>query len=199
MHFKHANKTPQVHDSAYVAATATLCGNVVVGAHASILFGAVIVAEGAQVVIEEHCVIMENAVVRGTQHHPVHIGRNSLVGPHAHLSGCVLEDRVFIATGATILNGARVGTGAEVRINGVVHINTVLAAHDIVPIGWVAVGNPAAILPPEEHQRIWDIQKTLNFPEVVFGVDRTAAEPLMEQITRRYAAALATHKDDDML
>jgi hypothetical protein len=32
-----------------------------------------------------------------------------------------------------------------------------------------AVGDPAEILPPHEHERIWAIQKTLDFPRYIFG------------------------------
>jgi hypothetical protein len=41
-----------------------------------------------------------------------------------------------------------------------------------VPIGWVAVGNPAAAFPPSEHNQIWAIQQTLDFPGTVYGVER---------------------------
>jgi hypothetical protein len=42
----------------------------------------------------------------------------------------------------------------------------------VVPIGWVAVGNPAATFPPSEHEQIWAVQKTLDFPGTVYGVER---------------------------
>jgi hypothetical protein len=41
-----------------------------------------------------------------------------------------------------------------------------------VALGWVAVGNPAQVLPPSEHERIWAIQKLLNFPLTVYGFER---------------------------
>jgi Resolvase, N terminal domain len=41
------------------------------------------------------------------------------------------------------------------RINGVVHPRTRLAPDATVPIGWVAVGDPAEILPPDEQEAFW--------------------------------------------
>ena len=73
-----------------------------------------------------------------------------------------MEYDAFIATGATIFNGARIGRRAEVRINGIVHIRTALPDDATVPLGWIAAGNPAEILPPQDHERIWAILKPLD-------------------------------------
>ena len=61
--------------------------------------------------------------------------------------------------------------GRHSIINGVVHIRTVLLAHATVPIGWVAVGDPVKILPPDQHDAIWAIQKPLDLPKYVHGVE----------------------------
>ena len=183
--------------SAYVAPNAIVCGDVTIGADSRVLFGAAIVAEGGPVEIGARAIVMENAVIRGTARHPVRLGDSVLVGPRAYLSGCVVEEHVFLAAGATVFNGAHLGARAEVRINGVVHLGTRLPADAVVPIGWVAVGDPAAILSPDQHERIWAIQEPLNFPRTVFGLDRASAgETLMPELTRRYAAALGRHRDD---
>ena len=62
---EHRLKSPQVSESAYIAPTAVLSGDVTVGPHSRVLFGAVITAEGGPVHIGSNCVIMENAVIRG--------------------------------------------------------------------------------------------------------------------------------------
>nr|MBA2450074.1 hypothetical protein [Chloroflexota bacterium] len=73
-----------------------------------------------------------------------------------------VEDDAFLATGVAIFNGARIDVRAEVRINGVVHLNTALPPDTTVPIGWVADRDPAEILPPGDHERIWAIQEPLD-------------------------------------
>jgi len=45
----HLGRRPRVHPTAYVAPTATLCGDVVVGSESRVLFGAVLVAEGGPI------------------------------------------------------------------------------------------------------------------------------------------------------
>jgi carbonic anhydrase/acetyltransferase-like protein (isoleucine patch superfamily) len=61
---EHRLKIPQVAESAYIAPTAVLAGDVTVGPHSRVLFGAVITAEGGPVQIGSNCVIMKNAVIR---------------------------------------------------------------------------------------------------------------------------------------
>jgi carbonic anhydrase/acetyltransferase-like protein (isoleucine patch superfamily) len=158
------------------------------------MYGAQVIAESGSISIGRECIIMENAVLRSSARHPLSIGNNCLVGPNAHVVGCTVEDEVFVATGASIFHSARLGRGSEVRINGVVHIKSHLAAGETVPIGWVAVGSPARVLPPSEHERIWEIQKPLNFPLTVYGFEQS--EATMEKITRRLSEALRSHVSD---
>jgi hypothetical protein len=94
----------------------------------------------------------------------------------ASLSGATVGDEVFLATGTRVFNGARIGERSEVRINAVVHLRSVLPPDSVVPIGWVAVGDPAQILPAERHEQIWAAQKELDFPGYVFGI-ATRARP----------------------
>lgn len=199
MLLEHQGKRPQIHETAYIAPTATVCGDVLIGENSRILFGAVIVAEDGPVEIGSYCIIMENAVIRGTPRHPTRLGDHVLVGPRAYLTGCTIEDNVFLATGATVFNGARIGAGAEVRINGIVHLLTTIPPNAVVPIGWIAIGDPAEILPPHEHEAIWTIQEPLNFPREVFGLERAPADIIMPQLTQRYARFLGKHQEDQIL
>lgn len=190
----HQGKTPTIHPTAFVAPTATICGDVKIGAHCRIMFGACVVAEGGSIEIGSHGIVLENAVIRSTALHSTQIGDYCLVGPNAHVTGCRIENEVFIATGASIFHGAVVGKGSEVRINGVVHVKTRLAANTTVPIGWVAVGDPATVFPPHEQDKIWAIQKPLNFPLAVYGIDRS--EATMVKITEKMTRLLGGHLQD---
>jgi carbonic anhydrase/acetyltransferase-like protein (isoleucine patch superfamily) len=200
MLIEHEGKRPNIDPSARVAPTAVICGDVTIGPETSIGFGAVLTAESGPITLGANCIVMDNAVIRGTRRYPVNLGDRVLVGPQASLNGCTVEDDSFLATGTRVFNGARVETHAEVRINAVVHLLSRVPAGAVVPIGWVAVGDPAAILPPDKHDEIWAIQKPLDFPKAVFGVARAGpGETEMPEIARRYTALLQRHKDDRIL
>ncbi len=78
------------------------------------------------------------------------------------------------------------------------HLRTVLPEDATVPINWIAVGDPAEILPPDEHERIWAIQQPLGFSRHVFGVARPPpGQTHMPQVMPRYAGFLArAHASD---
>jgi gamma-carbonic anhydrase len=96
-----------------------------------------------------------------------------------------------------VFPGATIGHGAEVRIHGVVHVNSALAAGATVPIGWIAVGDPAELFPPDRHDELWPVQRRMDFPRTVFGLSRE--EATMEKVARRYAQHFGRHRDDRVL
>ena len=195
MQFEHLGARPRIHPDAVVAPTAVISGDVEIGPGCQVLHGAVVTAEGGAVTLGSHVIVMENALIRASAAHPVHIGSHVLVGPTASISGATVGDEVFLATGIRVFNGARIGERSEVRIGAIVHLRTVLPPESTVPIGWVAVGDPAQMFPPDRHDEIWALQKELDFPGFVFGLDRSTPD-LMVQLTERYGAALARHADD---
>jgi hypothetical protein len=65
---------------------------------------------------------------------------------------------------------------------------------------WVAAGNPVSCFPPDQHEKIWAVQKPLNFPKTVYGVDREPdgsvdMRAIMRTVVRRYEA----HHQDRIL
>jgi carbonic anhydrase/acetyltransferase-like protein (isoleucine patch superfamily) len=195
MLYEHQGLAPQVHPDAVVAPSAVVSGDVELAEGVQVLHGAVITAEGGRVRIGASTIVMENAVIRGVTGNEVVIGDHCLVGPHAYVSGATIEPEVFLATGSRVFNGAVIGRGSEVRIDAIVHLRTELPAGTTVPIGWVAVGAPPLIAPPERHDDLEARQRELDFPEYVFGLDRDTPD-LMVQLTERYGARLGRHSDD---
>ncbi len=199
MLIEHSSNKPQIDPTAWIAPDATICGDVVIGAGSRVMHGARIIGEaGGSVRIGQFCIVMENAVVRGSVKHPCVVRDHCLIGPNAHVTNCELEDEVFIATGAAIFHGSHLGRGSEVQVHGTVHLRTRLVPGSTVPIGWVAVGDPARILSPDRHDEIWAVQEPLNFPEFVYGFDRSTPD-LMQKVTRRLSEKLGMHGNDTVL
>ena len=185
--------------SAYIAQTAVLSGDVRVGPGSCVLNGAVLTADGGPVRVGAKCVIMEQAVLRGTPAHPLLVGDHVLIGPHAYLTGCDISGEVFIATGAMIFNGARMGRASSVALGGGVHIGCVVPPRTAIPIGWVAVGDPARMYPPGEVEQIRaGLTEAGGFLPFVFGTDRAADRgEQMRAALGRYSRALARHHTSD--
>ena len=192
----HRGERPVVAASAYVAPSAVLCGAVTLGERARVLHGAILTAEDGEVWIGDEAVIMENALVRARSRHSVAVGNAVLIGPHAHVNGSTVEDEVFIATGASLFPGSVAGTGSELRINSVLHVNSKLSPETIVPIGWIAAGDPAELFSPDQHEALWRVQADLDFPNTVYGVPRGTP---MRTIMARQAEFYGAHRDDQII
>lgn len=200
MIIKHSGKEPKIHKTAFVAPNATICGEVTIGENTRIMFGAQIIAESSPIYIGNNCIILENAVIRGTKGLPVSIADSCLIGPNAHLAGCTIEENVFLATGVSIFHGATIKKGAEIQVNGVVHLKTVFSEGETLPIGWVAVGNPMQMFPPEKHEEVWEIQKELNFPQLVYDIsERGELAHTNNQLCSIMSERLKGHENDVIL
>jgi carbonic anhydrase/acetyltransferase-like protein (isoleucine patch superfamily) len=199
MLIEHQGKRPSIDPTAYVAPTAVICGDVTIGPRTHVSYGAVIEAHGAPVRIGTQCVVRENLNIRSTNQDGVEIGDYVLIGPHASLKGRTVEDECFLATGVRIFHSARVGRRTEVRIDGVVHVRSVLPPNSLVPIKWVAVGDPAQLFPPDKQEEIDTILRQMNFPQQAYGLERQSGSGVdmdMKELTRRVTIGLADHRRD---
>lgn len=195
MLYEHLGARPRIHDTAVIAPTAVFSGDVEIGAGCQVLHGAVITAEGGPITLGAHVIVMENALVRATAANAVRIGDHTLVGTLASIAGATVGEEVFLASGARIFNGAIVGARSEVRVNAIVQRRARVPEGTVVPIGWVAVGDPLQLFSPDRDAEIAAAQPDLDFPGHVFGVDRDTPD-LMVQLTERYGSSLARHADD---
>ncbi|MCR4397912.1 MAG: gamma carbonic anhydrase family protein [Firmicutes bacterium] len=113
-------KVPQIRSPSFVAPTATVVGDVIVGERCSIWYGAVVRADINRVEIGEGTSIQENAVVHVSEDVPTSIGRDVTVGHGAMLHGCTIGDRTLVGIGATVLDKAEIGEECIVAAGAVV-------------------------------------------------------------------------------
>ncbi|HEY9086046.1 MAG TPA: hypothetical protein VIN40_08980 [Candidatus Tyrphobacter sp.] len=102
---------PRIHESAYVAPSAIVSGDVTIAAGCAVLHGAVIAAEGAPIEIGEESVIMEHAVLRASGGEsltfPLKIGKHCIIGPHGHLAGGTIADGTVVQADEAVVSQAR--------------------------------------------------------------------------------------------
>ncbi|GAC1441977.1 MAG: gamma carbonic anhydrase family protein [Vulcanimicrobiaceae bacterium] len=139
MFIEYRGKTPRVAASAFVAPTAVLVGDVIVGEQASIWFGVVVRADHGTVRIGARTAIEDNAVIHATHDRTTVLGNDVVVGHGAVLDDCTVEEGAFVGSNATILEGATVGK------HSLVAAGSVVSADDRIPDGVVAAGSPAIV------------------------------------------------------
>jgi carbonic anhydrase/acetyltransferase-like protein (isoleucine patch superfamily) len=175
MIIKHRGIEPQIDPTAYVAPTATIVGDVCIGAKAKIMFGAVINSEGSKISVGENAIVSENVVIRataeGSTDHPVNIGDHVFIGPHTTILGATLDPCTYIATGATVLQGAQISSGSVVTVGALIHANTLIPKDFFVPPNMIAVGNPVQLLSPDQKEEIGRAIISVGFAKVAFNID----------------------------
>src|SRR3954465_3798469 len=107
--FSFEGLAPRVHDSAFVAPTATLVGDVIVEAGASVWYGAVIRADYAPVIIRKGANVPAKAVIHGGPGLTTDIGEGATVGHNCVVHGAILEAACLVANGSIVLDGATIG------------------------------------------------------------------------------------------
>jgi carbonic anhydrase/acetyltransferase-like protein (isoleucine patch superfamily) len=157
--------TPRIADSAYVAETAVVAGDVQLGERVSIWFGCVLRSEVDSICVGADSNIQDLTVVLTDPGSPVVLGERVTVGHRVVLHGCTVEDDALIGMGAVILNGAVIGRGAVVAAGAVVTAGTRVA-----PMSLVA-GVPAKVLdrPVPEVPRI-NVEAYLRLAEAYRAV-----------------------------
>lgn len=118
MDFK--GKSPKISETAFVAASADIIGDVEVGDFSSIWFNAVIRGDQNKIIIGNRASIQDNVVIHADEVYGVEIGENVTVGHGAVVHGCRIGDNVLIGMNSTVLNGAEIGENSIVGANALV-------------------------------------------------------------------------------
>ena len=132
-------KTTQIHPSAFIAPSATVMGDVTVGADSSVFFGAVARSELVPIVIGQRTNIQDNCVLHADPGLPMTIGDGVTVGHGAILHSCTVGDNSLIGMGAIVLNGAAIGQ------NCIVAAGALVPQGMVVPDGSLVMGSPAKV------------------------------------------------------
>ena len=88
-----------------------------------------------------------------------------------------------------------------VAINAVVHIGTKCPAGTLVPIGFIAFGDPARIVSSSDAPTIHKEIAAIGFTKSVFGFEaKSLVDPnAIEELYHKYSRALSRHRDDVVL
>ncbi|OZC92982.1 gamma carbonic anhydrase family protein [Rhodococcus sp. 06-418-1B] len=130
---------PDIDETAWVAPTATIIGDVAVGPDSSVWYNAVIRADQASVALGERTNVQDGCVLHADPGTPLRLGSNVTVGHNATLHGCTVEDNVLIGMGAILLNRAYVST------NSIIAAGALVPENFVVPERALVAGVPAKV------------------------------------------------------
>jgi carbonic anhydrase/acetyltransferase-like protein (isoleucine patch superfamily) len=134
------SKTPVLHPTSYLAETAVVVGEVILGAGSSLWYGTVLRGDVDRIVVGDRTSIQDNAVVHVTHGFSgTTIGSGVTIGHGAILHACTIEDDCLIGMGAVILDGARIRRGTMVGAGALV------PPHTDIPEGSRVLGVPAKV------------------------------------------------------
>ena len=132
-------KTPQIHESSFIAPDAAVYGEVSVARDCSVWFHATIRAGAGTVQIGARTNVQDNCVIHVDKGYSVKIGEDVTIGHSAIVHGCTVGDNTLIGMGAIVLNGAVIGRNCIVGAGALVTQNL------RSPDGSLVLGSPARI------------------------------------------------------
>jgi carbonic anhydrase/acetyltransferase-like protein (isoleucine patch superfamily) len=132
--------TPRIAESAWVADSAQVMGNVELADDASVWFGAVVRGDTEVILIGRGSNIQDMSVLHADIGMPLTVGEDVTVGHKVMLHGCTIGDGSLIGIGAVVLNGAKIGKGCLVGAGSLV------TEGKEFPDGSMILGSPAKVV-----------------------------------------------------
>lgn len=138
---RYRDKTPEIDETAYVAESAEVVGDVVVGKDASIWFGCVLRGDVNSIRIGSRTNVQDLTVVHVNHgSHPTILEEEVTVGHRAILHGCRVKRGSLVGMGAILLDGV------VVEEEALVAAGSVLSPGTVVPARKLARGVPARVV-----------------------------------------------------
>ena len=133
-------QAPILHESVFVAASATIIGQVSLGAGCSVWPQAVLRADNEPIHIGAGTSIQDGAVLHNDPGFALVVGTGVTIGHQAMLHGCTIGDGSLIGIKAVILNGAVIGRNCLVGAGALVTEGKVFPDRSLI------VGVPAKVV-----------------------------------------------------
>ncbi|TDJ44232.1 MAG: gamma carbonic anhydrase family protein [Gammaproteobacteria bacterium] len=135
-----ADLSPEIRGRHYIAPTASVIGDVVLGEDTSVWFGAVVRGDVETITIGRGSNIQDNSVLHADPGAPLVLDEQVTIGHMVMLHGCTIGRHSLIGIGTTILNHAKIGA------NCIVGANSLVTEHKEFPDGVLILGSPAKVM-----------------------------------------------------
>ena len=145
---------PIVPDSAWIADSAQVLGDVALGEDASVWFGTVVRGDTDKITIGAGTNIQDASVLHADRGVPLVIGANVTVGHQVMLHGCTIGDETLIGIGAVVLNNAKIGK------NCLVGAGSLVTEGKEFPDGSMILGSPAKVVKQLSPEQIEGLRRS---------------------------------------
>ncbi|MGE8319727.1 MAG: gamma carbonic anhydrase family protein [Comamonas sp.] len=145
---------PHIADSAWVADSAQVMGNVRLAEDASVWFGAVVRGDNELIAIGRGSNVQDGSVLHTDLGKPLTLGENVTIGHMVMLHGCTIGDGSLVGIGAVVLNGAKIGK------NCIVGAGSLVTENKEFPDGSMIMGSPAKLVRPLTEEQIAGLQRS---------------------------------------
>jgi len=139
---RYLGREPDTARAAFVAANATVMGDVTLGAQSSVWYGCVLRGDINSIVIGEGSNVQDGCIVHLADDFGVQIGNFTTIGHAAIIHACAIGHECLIGMGATVLDGAQIGDQC------IVGANALVTRGFIAPPGSMILGAPAKVVRP---------------------------------------------------
>jgi carbonic anhydrase/acetyltransferase-like protein (isoleucine patch superfamily) len=139
---------PRIADTAWVADSAVVIGNVELAEEASVWFGAVLRGDTETLTIGRRSNVQDGSVLHADHGFPLVLGEGVTVGHQVMLHGCRIGDGSLVGIQAVVLNGTRIGRHCLVAAGAVV------TEGKEFPDGSLIMGAPARVVRPLTPEQI---------------------------------------------
>lgn len=154
MIYEFLNKAPQFDETAFVAPSADIIGDVTLGEESSVWFNVTIRGDVNFIRIGDRSNIQDNVCIHVmNQTGPTIIGNEVTVGHGAIIHGCTVNDRVLVGMNVTILDKAVIESDVIIAAGSLVPPNKVLKS------GFMYMGAPAKPVRELNEEEIKSIKK----------------------------------------
>src|SRR5438132_12585834 len=124
---------PQIHDSAFIADSAQVIGDVHIGKQASVWFGSVVRGDMFYIRIGDRTNVQDNCVLHTrTGEKPTILEEEVTVGHSVTLHGCYVERGSLIGIGSIVLDDVRVGAQSLVAAGSLISPGTIIPPRSLV-------------------------------------------------------------------
>ncbi len=141
MIYSLAGRAPElVGEGHFVAANATVIGDVRLLPNASIWFNSVLRGDNEPIEIGEGSNVQDGCVLHTDPGFPLRIDKHVTIGHKVMLHGCTIGENSLVGIGSVVLNGARIGK------NCLVGANSLITEGKTFPDGSLIIGSPARVV-----------------------------------------------------